>query len=1471
MKTKFSKLLSLIIAFSMLMSLIPFSIFASPSYVAQIQKSNGTYGSSYETFSAAVSAASAGDTIWLLKNDTASQKVVISKSLNIELQGYALKSTSIEISGSSTNVVINDRVGTGSINANHYTGFSTAHYRCVATLHVTNGATLTVNGVTGTDSTNGTIIYDCASDDLEKAVFVDGNSKLTINGGTFVASDGAGCDSLFVYDGTVTINDGYFYRAISYMTAPTDAKPLIIKKCTIDGGSGNAMWIEKSGSLNGVSFSSGYQSVEKIESVFLSSSAGSHVIDGSTMKLVKIGCDIYVNEEVKSSVLPDGTIYLVGSKNQSTPEISQPEAGKNVALAPQIAGGDGTAISYVWKKDGSVLSGETSSTLELSSVTAAANGVYSVTVSQSGVSLDLYYKVNVAAPTYTVKFNSNGGSGTMADQAISVGVATQLTANTFTKSGYKFAGWAESASGAKAYNDKESVTNLASEGQVKTLYAVWESQYKDYSIIKNDRAHAESVLSGLATVTEENGVIYIKLTSNVDGRIRFANDGSNENDGTFVLDLNGKTITAGTTNEALCIENYFAGKVTVTGEGTLKKGVNHSIYVGSGLTSTGGLYFKTAEGKDYFTLKNDSSNVLSEKNTGEKKVYSNQSGATVTLEQGVFVNYTVKFNSNGGSGTMADQLIDELTETALSKNTFTKPGYTFAGWAETASGSVKYNDQATVKDIAAAGQVKTLYAVWNKIPAAAPTVGVTPEGYTGANALTYGNITNKKLSATNNADTGTYNVSYQWYKNTSNSKTGATSVGSAKDYTLESNLNAGDYYYYCKITVTRKDNGDSVSKDTNLVKVTVNKAKPGVTAPVKVDGLVYDNTEKTLVTAGTTTGGTMEYSLDNVTYSTVLPKAINARDYTVYYRVTGDSNYNSVAAAYITSKIEKAEQAPPTTPCKVDETIIDKKDGFIKDVDTTMEYKATADTAYTPVTGTEIANLPAGTYLVRYKENENYKPGADLTLEILQGRFIKITFETNGGTTIDSLDLKYNEKITKPTDPEKDGYEYAGWYLDSSLSTGNDFNTNITDDTTLYVKWVKGTVAEESAVNYGVSAEGLNNIAKEVKENITLTVKPEEYQDSTVCNELKQTADKYRFFEFYDFAVTNDKDSSVVSASSDVVEIKLPYDYRRKTDIGVLRNNGTVTVFDKSEERLTSYQDGKFYCDSENGVIYIYTKKYAKFLIAYNLRPSSGENEVYTYKVTFETDGGTEIAPITVKRGEKVKEPETPVKEGYEFKGWKSDKDLKFTFDFNRGISFNTTIYAKWEEAEEHICPSEKFKDLDITMWYHEGTDFVLSNGIMKGTEADVFSPNGDLTRAMLVTMLYRIEKEPTVNYALTFDDVKDGAYYKEAVRWAQSEKIVLGYTDSEFMPDKSITREEAATIILRYAKYKGYDVSVGENTNILSYSDVADVSEYAIPSMQYSVGAGLIKGRTESTLNPKANITRAEMATVLQRFLTKN
>lgn len=98
-----------------------------------------------------------------------------------------------------------------------------------------------------------------------------------------------------------------------------------------------------------------------------------------------------------------------------------------------------------------------------------------------------------------------------------------------------------------------------------------------------------------------------------------------------------------------------------------------------------------------------------------------------------------------------------------------------------------------------------------------------------------------------------------------------------------------------------------------------------------------------------------------------------------------------------------------------------------------------------------------------------------------------------------------------------------------------------------------------------------------------------------------------------------------------------------------------------------------------------------------------------------------------------------------------------------------------------------------------------------------------------------------------------------------------MGVSENEFAPDENVTREQIATIIYRYAQYKGYDVSVGESTNILSYTDFDEISEYAIKAIQYAVGSGLIKGKTEATLNPQDNATRAEIATILQRFIESN
>lgn len=195
----------------------------------------------------------------------------------------------------------------------------------------------------------------------------------------------------------------------------------------------------------------------------------------------------------------------------------------------------------------------------------------------------------------------------------------------------------------------------------------------------------------------------------------------------------------------------------------------------------------------------------------------------------------------------------------------------------------------------------------------------------------------------------------------------------------------------------------------------------------------------------------------------------------------------------------------------------------------------------------------------------------------------------------------------------------------------------------------------------------------------------------------------------------------------------------------------------------------------------------------------------------------------------------------------------------------------KKDEEETPSTPSTEatgFVDLGAHTWAADAINALAEKGIVNGTSAKTYSPAANITRAMLVTVLYRLEGEPATNRSIPFSDVDLGAYYGNAVIWAKQNGIVNGVTENEFAPNANLTREQFAAIMHRYASFKEYDVSVGENTNILSYSDFANVSEYAIPAIQYTVGSGLMKGRSESTLNPKDTATRAEMAVILKRLI---
>ena len=194
--------------------------------------------------------------------------------------------------------------------------------------------------------------------------------------------------------------------------------------------------------------------------------------------------------------------------------------------------------------------------------------------------------------------------------------------------------------------------------------------------------------------------------------------------------------------------------------------------------------------------------------------------------------------------------------------------------------------------------------------------------------------------------------------------------------------------------------------------------------------------------------------------------------------------------------------------------------------------------------------------------------------------------------------------------------------------------------------------------------------------------------------------------------------------------------------------------------------------------------------------------------------------------------------------------------------------YAIVIDDRSHEPVDLPFNDVPEGYWAYDAIQYVYGEGLMAGTSGSTFSPEGTTTRGQIVTILWRLSGSPVVNYLMDFDDVEPAAYYAEAIRWATSEGIAGGYGGGVFGPDDPITREQLAVMLHRYAQHQGCDVSIGEDTNILSYADAFDVSEYAVSALQWACGTGIISGTGDgSTLTPQGEATRAQAATVLMRF----
>lgn len=259
---------------------------------------------------------------------------------------------------------------------------------------------------------------------------------------------------------------------------------------------------------------------------------------------------------------------------------------------------------------------------------------------------------------------------------------------------------------------------------------------------------------------------------------------------------------------------------------------------------------------------------------------------------------------------------------------------------------------------------------------------------------------------------------------------------------------------------------------------------------------------------------------------------------------------------------------------------------------------------------------------------------------------------------------------------------------------------------------------------------------------------------------------------------------------------------------------------------------------------------------------SSGGSASTTYTLTFETNGGSAISKVTKNKGTTIDLAQyAPTKSGATFEGWYADKGLTKKITSVK-LDANTTVYAKWTEAPVSGLP---FKDVKTADWFYNDVKYVYEKGMMAGTAADVFAPNTTTTRAMIVTILYRLEGSPAVTGTSAFVDVPAGQWYTDAVNWAAANQIVKGTSATTFAPNDSITREQMAAILYRYAQYKGYDVT--KKADLSGYSDNGQVSAYAKDALAWANAAKLINGVTNTTLAPQGNATRAQVSAILHRF----
>ena len=458
-----------------------------------------------------------------------------------------------------------------------------------------------------------------------------------------------------------------------------------------------------------------------------------------------------------------------------------------------------------------------------------------------------------------------------------------------------------------------------------------------------------------------------------------------------------------------------------------------------------------------------------------------------------------------------------------------------------------------------------------------------------------------------------------------------------------------------------------------------------------------------------------------------------------------------------------------------------------------------------------------------------------------------VTFDSQGGSAVNDQTVTEGQTITEPAAPTRDGYTFAGWFTESSGGSQWNFSTAVTKNMTLYAQWTEITPDPDptptptpdptpSGPSTGDSS-GWDDILDELEnaekgDQITIdmgdeTKVPAEIFESVAGKDVDVTFDLGDDLSW----TVNGKDIPDDAALADL-DLGVALD----TD-GIPVNVVNAITGEVGTVQITLAHDGEF------GFTMTLTAPLGKENAGYWAN-------LYHYKV----NGGE------ADREDPLGDDEDAEALNFEAAA-KIDETGSVTIPFSHASQYAIVIDTHSHAA---VDVSDIFIDVAPNAWYKDAVQYAYDNGLMTGVSATEFDPEATTTRAMIVSILARLENVTSAE-AAGFADVDD-EWYATAVNWAANVGVVNGYEDNTFQPNTAITREQLAAMLMNCASYKGEDVS--NRADLTSYTD--QPSAWAQEAISWSVAEGLLTGVTADTLQPQGAATRAQVAAILQRFLSK-